>query len=101
MDIKKFICETIKKRSDDNVNLNRVSSIKDFFDTLSNDEKSINVITANYDCLIQNNIFNSDAKVVYPNTKMIKKNCKQNLYHIHGCIDDSESLVFGVEDYFE
>lgn len=59
------------------------------------------VITTNYDCFIEKEIFNSDYKVFIHQNELFSSDSYNiaEIYKIHGCVTDADSIVITEKDY--
>ena len=78
-----------------NINYSKLKKVKAFFHAYSR----FNIITTNYDELIQNLIPNS--KVYIEGSGIPKTSDIKPIYHIHGSISNPSSLVLTQDDYFK
>lgn len=59
------------------------------------------IITTNYDCLIENEIFSNDYSVFIHQNELFSTESYNiaEIYKIHGCVTDAESIIITEKDY--
>lgn len=81
----------------DTINQDKLASLKGFFSK----HMEINVITTNYDTLLSDYVMSGNfPQIVTDGSPVPRSNDSGNVFHIHGCISNPESLVFTINDYF-
>lgn len=96
------ISRLIRKRTDEETLDNGiVKEIELFFESMYSSKNNINIITTNYDDLIEKVIFKQEANV-YSKASNKKYNglTRANIFHIHGVVDKPETITITMNDYF-
>jgi hypothetical protein len=97
-DVREAIADIIKEKINKNtIDSKKVSKLKEFF----SQHKHINIITTNYDTLLEHYIITEHGQPIIEGSPIPKSNMSGNIYHIHGCILNPRSIVFTMNDYFK
>lgn len=82
---------------------NKVTNIREIFTEFNeNGKNSINVVTTNYDRILSEYIFGGHANTFCEDRhNRVKLVGYPNVYHIHGMVSYSESIVITMNDYFK
>jgi len=97
LDIRERIAMIIKdKINRETVNEDRVVKFRKFL--LDND--SVNIVTTNYDSIITDFVFPLKSKPIVDGNLIPKAMNIKPIYHIHGSIEHTDSIVLTEGDYF-
>lgn len=95
--LRETVCEIISDRTKFlEVNTDKANRLKEFFIKCPD----INIITTNYDTLISEFLLTENTRVFIDGTPIPSVNMGQNIYHIHGSINNPESIILTMNDYF-
>lgn len=64
-------------------------------------KRSFNVITTNYDKLLESLAVNIDCHSITPGLPIPRSQSRVNIYHVHGSIDSPKNMVVTSDDYFK
>jgi hypothetical protein len=98
MVLKDIACECINATTtDSNIDKDKVELFKSMFE----DEKSINIITTNYDTILSDYIFPSQCRIFTEGAVFSKLSSGVDIFHIHGIVKNPRSLVLTQKDYYD
>lgn len=75
----------------------KIKGLQEFF----KDHDRLNIITTNYDTLISEYILEDKSRVFVEGSPIPTINTAQNVFHIHGSINNPDSLILTLNDYFK
>ncbi|KGN95231.1 SIR2 family protein [Porphyromonas gulae] len=84
------------RTSNKELDADAVKCIKDFFSS----KPGVNFITTNYDTLLSDHIFPQENSAFVEGQVFTRKKSKYNIYHVHGCITNPETIVVTNQDYY-
>jgi hypothetical protein len=98
MVLKEIVCDFIHAATtDSNIDKDKVEMFRSMFE----DEKSINIITTNYDTIISDYIFPSKCRIFTEGAVFSKLSSGVDIFHIHGILKNPQSLVLTQKDYYD
>lgn len=80
------------------INPKKVSPLGKFFEA----HPEVNLVTTNYDTLLSDHVLAGRFNRVFVEGSTVPKaNIGTNIFHLHGCISDPQSIVLTINDYFK
>lgn len=96
--VREAVVEVLASRiSEETISKSKVAALASFFANYSD----INLVTTNYDTLLSDHILaGAFSRVFVEGSTVPKANIGANIFHLHGCVTDPESIVLTINDYF-
>jgi hypothetical protein len=96
--IRNAVVDILSRRiSEKTINKAKVAALSKFFETHEN----INLVTTNYDTLLSDHVLaGTFTRVFVAGSTVPKANIGANVFHLHGCVTEPQSIVLTINDYF-
>jgi hypothetical protein len=98
-DIREAVVAVLDERINSRtIDSKKVTALAKFFEAHPDE----NLVTTNYDTLLSDHVLAGRfSRVFVEGSTVPKANIGTNIFHLHGCISDPQSIVLTINDYFK